>query len=119
MDKIAIAKIGDCLLITIQVDMHDRLALALREDLGEKLLQTQATGVLLDISGLDTLDTFIARVLGGMGAMAKLLGAETVIVGMRPAVAMTLVELGLTLDGVSTALDVERGMELLRKRRAR
>lgn len=119
MEKIAIAKIGDCLLITIQVDMHDRLVLTLREDLGKKLVQTQATGVLLDISGLDTLDTFIARVLGGMAAMANLLGAQTVIVGMRPAVAMTLVELGLTLDGVATALDVERGMALLKKRRGK
>lgn len=119
MERIAIAKIDDFLLITIQVDMHDRLALALREDLGKKLVQTQASGVLLDISGLDTLDTFIARVLAGMGSMARLLGAETVLVGMRPAVAMTLVELGLTLEGISTALDMDRGMTLLRQRRER
>lgn len=116
MERIAIAKIGDCLLATIQVDMHDRLALALREDLGRKLVQTQATGVLLDISTLDTLDTFIARVLGGIGSMAKLLGARTVLVGMRPAVAMTLVELGLKLEGVMTALDTERGMAMLKDR---
>lgn len=115
MERIAIAKIENCLLVTIQVDMHDRLALTLREDLGEKLLETQARGVLLDISGLDTLDTFIARVLAGIGSMAKLLGAETVLVGMRPAVAMTLVELGLTLDGVHTSLDVDRGLALLKK----
>ncbi len=118
MERIAIAQIGDCLLVTIQVDMHDRLALTLREDLGQRLVQTQATGVLLDISGLDTLDTFIARVLAGIASMSKLLGAETVIIGMRPAVAMTLVELGLTLDGVNTALDVERGMALLRRKNA-
>lgn len=116
MERIAIAQIGDCLLVTIRVDMHDRLALALREDLGRELSRTQASGVLLDISGLDTLDTFIARVLGGIGSMARLLGAETVLVGMRPAVAMTLVELGLTLDGVRTALDVERGMAMLHRK---
>ena len=118
MERIAIAKIGSCLLVSIQVDMHDRLALALREDLGERLLETQVGGVLLDISGLDTLDTFIARVLAGIGSMAKLLGAETVLVGMRPAVAMTLVELGLTLEGVHTCLDVDRGLALLRKLKA-
>ncbi len=113
MDRIPIAKIGSCLLATIQVDMHDRLALALREDLGRELLRTQANGVLLDITSLDTLDTFIARLLAGIGAMARLLGARTVLVGMRPAVAMTLVELGLSLEGVQTALNVERGMALL------
>ena len=113
MERIAIARINNCLLVTIQVDMHDKLALALREDLGEKLVETQASGVLLDISSLDTLDTFIARVLAGIGSMARLLGAETVLVGMRPAVAMTLVELGLTLEGVHTALDVERGLAML------
>ncbi len=113
MDRIPIAKIGSCLFATIQVDMHDRLALALREDLGSELLRTQAKGVLLDITSLDTLDTFIARLLAGIGAMAQLLGARTVLVGMRPAVAMTLVELGLTLEGVQTALNVERGMALL------
>ncbi len=118
MERIAIARINNCLLVTIQVDMHDKLALALREDLGEKLVETQASGVLLDISSLDTLDTFIARVLAGIGSMARLLGAETVLVGMRPAVAMTLVELGLTLEGVHTALDVERGLAMLSRAKA-
>ena len=113
MERIPIAQIGSCLLATIQVDMHDRLALALREDLGRELVRTQASGVLLDITALDTLDTFIARLLADIGSMARLLGAETVLVGMRPAVAMTLVELGLTLEGVLTALTVERGMSLL------
>lgn len=118
MERIAIARINNCLLVTIQVDMHDKLALALREDLGEKLVETHSSGVLLDISSLDTLDTFIARVLAGIGSMARLLGAETVLVGMRPAVAMTLVELGLTLEGVHTALDVERGLAMLSRAKA-
>lgn len=113
MERIPILKLNEFLLVTIQVDMHDRLALALREDLGDKIVATQARGVLIDISALDTLDTFIGRVLSGIGAMSRLLGAETVLAGMRPAVAMTLVELGLTLEGVHTALDVERGMTML------
>lgn len=118
MERIPILKLEDFLLVTIQTEMHDRMALALREDLGRRIVESRAEGVLLDISALDTLDTFIGRVLGGIGAMSKLLGAETVLAGMRPAVAMTLVELGLTLEGVHTALDVERGMEMLRKRKA-
>ena len=116
MERIPILKLHEFLLVTIQVDMHDRLALALREDLGEKIVDTKAKGVLIDISSLDTLDTFIGRVLSGIGAMSRLLGAETVLAGMQPAVAMTLVELGMNLQGVHTALDVERGMRLLRQR---
>ena len=119
MDRIPILKLGDFLLVTIQTEMYDRMALALREDLGQRILDSRPAGVLIDISSLDTLDTFIGRVLADIGAMAKLLGAETVLAGMRPAVAMTLVELGLTLKGVHTALDVERGMELLHKRAER
>ncbi len=114
MERIPILKMGDCLLVTIQVDMHDRLATTLQEDLTEKVARTGARGVLIDISGLDVVDSFIGRMLGTIAAMSRVLDAKTVIVGMRPAVAITLVELGLTLEGVSTALDVERGMDLIR-----
>jgi len=114
MERIPILKLGRLLLVTIQVDMHDRLALALQDDLTERIAQTGARGVLIDISALEMVDSFIGRVLANIAAMSRVLDAETVVVGMRPAVAITLVELGLSLPGVRTALDVERGMQLLR-----
>ena len=113
MDRIPILKMGPFLLVTIQVDMHDRLVLALQDDLMTQIRVTKARGVLIDISALDVVDSFIGRMLGNIAAMARVLDAETVVTGMRPAVAITLVELGLSLKGVRTALDVERGMELL------
>ena len=114
MDRIPILKMGEFLLVTIQVDMHDRLALALQEDLTERISATGARGVLIDISSLEIVDSFIGRMFSNIAAMARVLDATTVVVGMRPAVAITLVELGLSLPGVRTALDVERGMDLLR-----
>jgi rsbT antagonist protein RsbS len=114
MERIPILKMGDCLLVTIQVDMHDRLALTLQDDLTTRISETRARGVLIDISALEVVDSFIGRMLGNIAAMARVLDASTVVVGMRPAVAITLVELGLSLDGVRTALNVERGMELIR-----
>jgi rsbT antagonist protein RsbS len=105
---------GDFLLVTIQVDMHDQLALTLQDDLTEKIVRTRARGVLIDISALDIVDSFIGRMLGNIAAMSRMLDAQTVVVGMQPSVAITLVELGLSLKGVRTALDVEKGMELLR-----
>jgi rsbT antagonist protein RsbS len=105
---------GSCLLVTIQVDMHDRLALALQEDLTARISATSARGVLIDISSLEIVDSFIGRMFANIAAMARVLDATTVVVGMQPAVAITLVELGLTWKGVRTALTVERGMELLR-----
>ena len=114
MDRIPILKLGRLLLVTIQVDMHDRLALALQDDLTERIAQTGARGVLIDISALEMVDSFIGRVLANIAAMSRVLDAETVVVGMQPAVAITLVELGLSLPGVRTALNVERGMQLLR-----
>ena len=116
MDRIPILKLGKALLVTIQVDMHDRLATALEEDLTAKIVSVGARGVLIDISALEIVDSFIGRMLGDIAAMSRVLDAETVVVGMRPAVAITLVELGLSLEGVRTALNVERGMELLRQR---
>jgi len=113
MEQIPILKMGDYLLVTIQVDMHDRLALTLQDDLTEKIAKTRARGVLIDISSLEIVDSFIGRMLGNIAAMARVLDAETVVVGMRPAVAITLVELGLSLPGVRTALNVEKGMSLL------
>ncbi len=113
MERIPILKMGDLLLVTIQVDMHDRLAMTLQDDLTERIAQTHARGVLIDISALDVVDSFIGRMLGTIAAMSRVLDARTVVVGMRPAVAITLVELGLSLPGVSTALDVEKGMALL------
>jgi rsbT antagonist protein RsbS len=104
---------GRYLLVTIQVDMHDRLALALQDDLTNMITRSGARGVLIDISSLEIVDSFIGRVLGNVAAMARVLDAETIVVGMQPAVAITLVELGLSLPGVRTALNVERGMELL------
>ena len=116
MDRIPILKIGAALLVTIQVDMHDRLALALEEDLTAKIAATSAKGVLIDISALEIVDSFIGRMLDNIAAVSRVLDAETVVVGMRPAVAITLVELGLELRGVRTALNVERGMALIRRR---
>jgi rsbT antagonist protein RsbS len=115
MDRIPILKIGDALVVTIQVDMHDRLALALQEDLTARIVSTGARGVLIEISALDIVDSFIGRMIDSIAAIARVLDARTVVVGMRPAVAITLVELGLSLPGVHTALDVERGMALLRR----
>ena len=114
MERIPILKMGDCLLVTIQVDMHDRLAMTLQDDLTSKVVETRARGVLIDISALDVVDSFIGRMLGYIAAMARVLDARTVLVGMQPSVAITLVELGLELPGVNTALNVERGMELIR-----
>jgi len=113
MERIPILKMGSYLLVSIQVDMHDRLALQLQDDLTGRIAQTGARGVLIDISALDMVDSFIGRMLGNIAAMSRVLDAETVVVGMRPAVAITLVELGMSLEGVRTALDVEKGMELL------
>ena len=113
MDHIPILKIGNALVVTIQVDMHDRLAMKLEEDLAAKIVATGARGVLIEISALDIVDSFIGRMLDTVASVSRVLDAETVVVGMRPAVAITLVELGLTLPGIKTALDVERGMALL------
>lgn len=114
MDRIPILKMGDALLVTIQVDMHDRLALSLQEDLTDQIVRRRARGVLIDISALEIVDSFIGRMLDNIAAMSRMLDAETVVVGMRPAVAITLVELGLSLKGVRTALNVEKGMDMLR-----
>lgn len=114
MEKIPILRMGDFLLVTIQVDMHDRLAMALQDDLTRAISQTEAHGVLIDISTLEIVDSFIGRMLSNIAAMSRVLDAETVVVGMQPAVAITLVELGLSLPGVRTALNVDAGMELLR-----
>jgi rsbT antagonist protein RsbS len=113
VERIPIIKLGSCLLVSIQVDMHDQLALQLQDDLTTRITETAAQGVLIDISALEMVDSFIGRMLGNIAAMARVLDAETVVVGMRPAVAITLVELGMSLDGVRTALDVEKGMALL------
>ena len=113
MERIPVLKMGACLLVTIQVDMHDRLATALQDDLTERISATRARGVLIDISALDVVDSFIGRMLGNIAAMSQVLDAHTVVVGMRPAVAITLVELGLDLPGVRTALDVEKGMSAI------
>ena len=107
---------GDFLLVTIQVDMHDQLALTLQDDLSERISRTSARGVLIDISALDMVDSFIGRMISTISGLSKIMDAETMLVGMQPAVAITLVELGLTLPGVSTALNVERGMKLLQER---
>ena len=113
MERIPIRKMGGFLLVSIQVDMHDRLAMQLQEDLTSRIAETGAQGVLIDISSLEMVDSFIGRMLGNIAAMSRVLDAQTVVVGMRPAVAITLVELGMSLPGVRTALNVERGMELL------
>ena len=113
MERIPILKMGDCLLVTIQVDMHDRLATTLQDDLTERIAVTKAKGVVIDISALEIVDSFIGRMLANIAAMSRVLDARTVVVGMQPAVAITLVELGLSLPGVQTALDVEKGMALI------
>jgi rsbT antagonist protein RsbS len=113
MERIPILKMGRCLLVSIQVDMHDELALTLQDDLTSRIVEDGAKGVLIDISSLDVVDSFIGRMIGNIAAMSRVLDAQTVVVGMRPAVAITLVELGLALPGVRTALNVERGMTLL------
>jgi rsbT antagonist protein RsbS len=117
MERIPILKMGDFLLVTIQVDMHDRLAIALQDDLTDRIASTSARGVLIDISALEIVDSFIGRMIGNIAAMSRILDAQTVVVGMRPAVAITLVELGLSLSGVRTALNVEKGMNLLQASR--
>jgi rsbT antagonist protein RsbS len=113
MERIPILKMGRLLLVTIQVDMHDQLALALQDDLTDRIVRDKAKGVLMDISSLDVVDSFIGRMISNIANMARVLDAQTVVVGMQPAVAITLVELGLELPGVRTALNVERGMQLL------
>ena len=113
MERIPILRMGPYLLVTIQVDMHDRLAIQLQDDLTGRIVSTGAKGVLLDISSLEIVDSFIGRMIANIAGMARVLDAETVVVGMQPAVAITLVELGLTLPGVRTALNVEKGMALL------
>jgi rsbT antagonist protein RsbS len=115
MERIPILKMGDYLLVTVQVDMHDRLATTLQEDLAERIVKSHARAVLIDISALEIVDSFIGRMLGSIAAIARVLDAETVVVGMQPSVAITLVELGLALPGVRTALNVEKGMEILRR----
>ena len=113
MERIPILKMGKNLLVTIQVDMHDRLVMSLQDDLTEKIAKTDAKGVLIDISALEIVDSFIGRMLAGIANMSRILDAKTVVVGMQPAVAITLVELGLSLHGIPTALNVEKGMILL------
>ena len=115
MDRIPILKMGRFLLVSIQVDMDDRTAMALQDDLTNQIVRHQAKGVLIDISALDVVDSFIGRMLANTAAMARVLDAETVVVGMQPSVAITLVELGLSLTGVRSALNIERGMDLLRE----
>ena len=114
MDRIPILKMGEYLLVTIQMDLHDRLALTLQNDLTERIVSEGARGVLIDISSLEIVDSFMGRMLGSMAGMSRILDAETVIVGMQPSVAITLVELGLSLRGVKTALNVDKGMSMLR-----
>jgi rsbT antagonist protein RsbS len=116
MDKIPILRMGPFLLVTIQVDLYDRLALNLEADLVQMVSKTGARGVLIDISAVSIVDSFMGRIIGNIASMSRILDAETVVVGMQPAVAITLVELGLPLKGVHTALDVERGMDLLRSK---
>jgi rsbT antagonist protein RsbS len=116
MDRIPILKLGSFLLVTIQVDMHDRLAMQLQDDLTARIVATRARGVLIDISTLEIVDSFIGRMISNIAAMARVLDAQTVVVGMQPAVAITLVELGLSLEGVRTALNVDKGMLLLQQR---
>ena len=119
MDRVPILRLGDCLLVTVQVDMHDQLAMTLQDDLTNKIVDTRARGVLIDISALEMVDSFIGRMLGNIAAMSRILDARTVVVGMQPAVAITLVELGLSLPGIRTALNVDAGLALLRTMLAR
>ena len=116
MEKIPILRMGEFLLVTIQIDMHDQLALKLQDDLSNAIQNNASKGVLIDISSLEMVDSFIGRMVADITGMGKILGAETILVGMQPAVAITLVELGLSLPGVATALNVERGMALLRRK---
>ena len=116
MERIPILKMGRFLLVTIQVDLYDRLALTLEEDLVQMVYKTGASGVLIDISALSIVDSFMGRIIGNIAGMSSIMDAETVVVGMQPAVAITLIELGLPLTGVHTALNVERGMALLESR---
>ena len=113
MERVPILKIGDVLLVSIQIDLQDQSVLALQEDLAERIVATGAHGVIIDITAVDIVDSFIGRMFATIAAMSRLMDAETVVVGMRPAVAITLVELGLSLGGVRTALDLEEGMRLL------
>jgi rsbT antagonist protein RsbS len=115
VDRVPILRLGDCLLVTVQVDMHDELAMTLQDDLTNKIVATRARGVLIDISALEMVDSFIGRMLGNIAAMSRILDAQTVVVGMQPAVAITLVELGLSLPGIRTALNVDAGLALLRR----
>src|SRR5579875_3469151 len=115
MERIPILKVGDCLLVTIQVDMHDELAMTLQEDLTNQIAKHESRGVLIDISSLEIVDSFIGRMMANIAAMSRVMNAQTVLTGMQPAVAITLVELGMTLPGIKTALNVERGLELLRE----
>ena len=115
MERIPILKMGNFLLVTVQVDMHDRLAMTLQDDLTTHIVKDHAHGVLIDISSLEIVDSFIGRMIGNIASMAKVLDAETVVVGMRPAVAITLVELGLSLPGVRTALNVDKGVDMLKR----
>jgi rsbT antagonist protein RsbS len=116
MERIPILKMGQFLLVTIQVDMHDRIAMTLQDDLTNQIVKTHARGVLIDISSLEIVDSFIGRMLANIAAMSRVLDAMTVVVGMQPSVAITLVELGLSLDGVHTALNVDKGMAFLQAR---
>ena len=115
MDRVPILRIGDILLVSIQIDLQDHIALALQDDLSHRIVETGASGVLIDISALEIVDSFIGRMISTTAAVSRVLDAETVVVGMQPAVAITLVELGLTLSGVRTALDVDRGLALLKR----
>jgi rsbT antagonist protein RsbS len=117
MERIPILKMGPYLLVTIQVDMHDRIAMTLQDELTERIVSERARGVLLDISSVDVVDSFIGRMIGNIASMSRVLDAETVVVGMRPAVAITLVELGLALPNIKTALNVDAGMTLLKSAR--
>lgn len=115
MESVPILRLGDCLLVTVQVEMHDQLALTLQDELTQKIVATKARAVLIDISALEIVDSFIGRMLGNIAAMSRILDARTVVVGMKPAVAITLVELGLSLPGVRTALNVDAGLALIRQ----
>ena len=119
MDRVPILKLEDYLLVSIQVDMHDQLALTLQDDLTQKIVATRARAVLIDISALEMVDSFMGRMLGNIASMSRILDAQTVVVGMRPAVAITLVELGLSLPGIRTALNVDAGLVLMREVLAR